>query len=410
MNENSHSRLRRRLLRLLLAIFGTNALLPRLARGRQKDSASPAAVSPGTGSTLQADLLFYNGRVITLDQGSRIRALPGPPTAWEAGHHIDFSFCPQYYDFSVNQLELSLIHTGPMPLGRDLTMRQSDYYRTIIVTLVLLLMATPGQALDHLIARYGIETQWPPRTNWSYQPGVDASEASWSSEGGPQFAKWSVDFNFAEGVHLAPVAQAPRPQAASLTMNPAQMQAVAQPAALDLPAGISPGDTCAGKPEGSSCWMELGSPPGCYLWNHNLQVNETATWSGTCAGGLAEGTGEIVWVSDSDRENSQTNTGQMQQGKHHGRWVFRGADGSSSEGPYMDGKRHGRWVIRFAKGDVEEGPYVDGKRHGRWIERWHNGVVMKGMYVDGKKQGLWPYRNREGEEGELNFVDGELRF
>ena len=72
MSENSHSRLRRRLLRLLLAIFGANALLPRLARGRQRDSTSPAAVSPGTGSTLHADLLFYNGRVITLDRSSRI--------------------------------------------------------------------------------------------------------------------------------------------------------------------------------------------------------------------------------------------------------------------------------------------------------------------------------------------------
>lgn len=72
MSENSHSRLRRRLLRLLPAIFGINALLPRLALGRQKDSTSPATVTPGTGSTLRADLLLYNGRIITLDTGSRI--------------------------------------------------------------------------------------------------------------------------------------------------------------------------------------------------------------------------------------------------------------------------------------------------------------------------------------------------
>ena len=41
-----------------------------------------------------------------------------------------------------------------------------------------------GKALDHLIARYSIETQWPPCTNWSYKPGVEASAASWSSDSG----------------------------------------------------------------------------------------------------------------------------------------------------------------------------------------------------------------------------------
>ena len=41
-----------------------------------------------------------------------------------------------------------------------------------------------GKALDHLIAWYSIETQWPPCTNWSYKPGVEASAASWSSDSG----------------------------------------------------------------------------------------------------------------------------------------------------------------------------------------------------------------------------------
>ena len=65
------SRRRRLLLRYLPALFGITALFPRLGIGRQKDSTSPA-VSPGIGSTLHADLLLYNGRIITLDNGSRI--------------------------------------------------------------------------------------------------------------------------------------------------------------------------------------------------------------------------------------------------------------------------------------------------------------------------------------------------
>ena len=70
--KNSNSRRRRLLLQLLLAIFGTTALFPRSGFGRRKASTSSAAVSSGIGSTLHADLLLYNGRIITLDNGSRI--------------------------------------------------------------------------------------------------------------------------------------------------------------------------------------------------------------------------------------------------------------------------------------------------------------------------------------------------
>lgn len=70
--KNSNSRRRRLLLKLLPAIFATTALFPRSSPGRQKDSASSATASSGPGSTLRADLLLYNGRIITLDKGSRI--------------------------------------------------------------------------------------------------------------------------------------------------------------------------------------------------------------------------------------------------------------------------------------------------------------------------------------------------
>ena len=31
---------------------------------------------------------------------------------------------------------------------------------------------------------------------------------------------------------------------------------------------ITPDKTCAGKPEGGSCWMALADRPECYVWNH----------------------------------------------------------------------------------------------------------------------------------------------
>ena len=78
--------------------------------------------------------------------------------------------------------------------------------------------------------------------------------------------------------------------------------------------------TGAAKSEESACWLELDNLPGCYLWNHSLRENETATWSDTCSDWLAEGTGEISSIWGSNREFNATDTGQLQQGKRHGQW------------------------------------------------------------------------------------------
>ena len=245
------------------------------------------------------------------------------------------------------------------------------------------LKVNEGKALDHLTARYRIESPWPPCTNWSYKPGAHTTGASWDGASGhitrtgtpysvapgetlteelffivfhedePRFDRWSVDYNVAAGTHAAPVAQPPQPQAAPPAAQPAQ--------APGRPAGISAGATCAGKSKGSACWLELDNQPGCYLWNDSLAENETATWSGACTGGLAEGAGEIFWVWSSDREHSVTATGQLQQGKLHGRCVRRWDGGTVLEGPYVDGKAHGRFVARSVDGKVlNEVNFVNG--------------------------------------------------
>ena len=106
-----------------------------------------------------------------------------------------------------------------------------------------------GKALDHLIARYGIESPWPPCTNWSYKAGATTA-TSWSNESGhiqrtgqpysvapdetlteeifilvfhedePRFANWSVDYNFAESSHATPGAQPPPALTAELPPVP----------------------------------------------------------------------------------------------------------------------------------------------------------------------------------------------
>ena len=115
--------------------------------------------------------------------------------------------------------------------------------------------------------------------------------------------------------------------------------------------------TCTGKPKGTACWLELADNPGCYVWNRYLTVDETATWSAGCTGGLASGTGALTWAWGS---NKGVSTGRLQDGKRTGRWVIRFGNGTVWEGPYVNDKKHGRWVWRDADGSVEIETYVNG--------------------------------------------------
>ena len=63
---------RRGFLCRLLAVFGTPALLPRAVYGGPQTAQRTAAISSVPAAAAPADLLLYNGKVITLDAGSRI--------------------------------------------------------------------------------------------------------------------------------------------------------------------------------------------------------------------------------------------------------------------------------------------------------------------------------------------------
>ena len=173
-----------------------------------------------------------------------------------------------------------------------------------------------------------------------------------------------------------------------------------------LQSWIGDEQTCAGQPKGAECWMELTGQPGCYVWNDSLSPDATVTWTGTCSGGRAQGEGTLKWVWE-DGEKTSESTGSLTDGKAHGPWVSREADGDVWEGPYVDGKKHGPWVWRYSDGLVQEGPYVDGKMHGPWVFRLADGGVQEGPFVEGKKQGQWVLRLADGGVQEGPYVDGK---
>ena len=168
-------------------------------------------------------------------------------------------------------------------------------------------------------------------------------------------------------------------------------------------AGFRSDETCAAKPAGAACWMEIVQQPGCYVWNSSLAAGASVTWTGECAGGLAQGRGTLTWASNGAQQPS---TGRLQNGKYTGNWVIRFANGQVEEGPYVDGERNGNWVIRFANGLVSEGPFVDGQQNGNWVVRFANGQVEEGPYVDGERNDNWVIRFADGSVTEGSYVDG----
>lgn len=162
---------------------------------------------------------------------------------------------------------------------------------------------------------------------------------------------------------------------------------------------------CSPEPDGTACWMELTSHPGCYVWNWAPEPDETAIWTGECSAGFAQGPGTLTWTY---RDGEQEHEGNRRYGQPHGESVVRYSDGGVSAGPSRFGKRYGHWVLKFASGGVQQGPYVDGEKHGHWILKFTDERgIQEGPYVDGKMHGHWVQRFASGNVGEGPYEDGE---
>ena len=223
-----------------------------------------------------------------------------------------------------------------------------------------------GKTLSYLRAQLDVESNWPPCDNWDSSPDLDFHEfAEWTGGSNilqmpygmrlnqaeqrtkyllvfhaeqPRFTAWDIQYTFDDGTPRGSRSGRKPPPPADPRRDPVPV--------------VSKQDRCDGKPKGSECWMELANSPGCYVWNPNLQPDETATWTGECAGGVAQGMGTLQWVWDAGKETSES-TGSLVEGKRHGQWVERSADGNVGEGPFVEGKLiSDRWVVRDRSGKI----------------------------------------------------------
>ena len=197
-------------------------------------------------------------------------------------------------------------------------------------------------------------------------------------------------------------------------------------------------DSCTGKEVKAKCWKALTNQSECHLWNpHVVSQNETVTWSAECSGGLAQGTGTLTWKwswgrSEGRRSSTHESTGQLLDGKKHGKWIERYPDEVVGEGAYVEGKRQGPWVFRAKDGTVTEGAYMVGKQHGPWVERFggsgtvdehlrgerdggtrsgHRPCISEGLYVGGKRDGNWVERCKFADAWgvkKIPYVEGKV--
>ena len=133
----------------------------------------------------------------------------------------------------------------------------------------------------------------------------------------------------------------------------------AESAGADVPAavaqdGICPGISEFGQPVWFNCWTELSNQPGCYFWYADwtqwigYPTHESARWSGTCHGGMADGEGVLTGASNRDFRWSVSHAGSLSKGRKHGRWVeTRSTERGHTreEGVYVNGSRDGEWIV-----------------------------------------------------------------
>lgn len=177
------------------------------------------------------------------------------------------------------------------------------------------------------------------------------------------------------------------------------------------PRDLSPSNAApAGQERGSTGpgpgWFDTNKS-NCKVWNSVPQITESATWSGGCSSGRANGQGRLVWKYVEDGvSSSQAYEGHLKDGRLHGQGVFTYADGDRYEGEFKDSKRHGPGVFTYADGDRYEGQWKDGDRHGRGVYTYADGDRVEGEFKDGEATGRAKFTRRRSPTEIIYFKNG----
>jgi hypothetical protein len=137
----------------------------------------------------------------------------------------------------------------------------------------------------------------------------------------------------------------------------------------------------AAEPAVAGAWV-ADAKSGCQVWNPNPQLDETVTWSGSCANGRADGRGTAQWVKGG--ATSETDDGEWREGHQTGKGTQSWATGRY-EGELMDSEPNGHGVLTMQKLRYE-GNFRNGKPNGNGTLTT-GGESVQGLWKDGCLQG-----------------------
>ena len=288
-----------------------------------------------------------------------------------------------------------------------------------------------GRWLDHLIARFQIDSAWPDCTNWDGpDAGRFAQPIEWANSIGhiqesgrnvvapgqtltrtrlfivlggdpqPRFTNWSMDFDFAAappppGFGAAAAAQQTVPVATPEQENifwqsivdstdPADFESYLE----QFPNGVfrslaqnrlraiakttqtDPAGAAPARPEPESARLPR---PIC-----DFDSSDTGDWF-DCWYELASPADCYAWHPLDDFYGYPEWTGECVAGLANGPGELVVMTRHPVEdrevevrhtGTFRDGKKHGAWIEAYGRHNVSEGSFFDGRKHGRWRVTW----------------------------------------
>ena len=160
----------------------------------------------------------------------------------------------------------------------------------------------------------------------------------------------------------------------------------------------------------------LGRPapipgPVIHAKTETIRYNDGCVYTGQVVNGKRHGKGRITWPSGDIYE------GDWKDDKRTGKGKKIWANGDIYEGDWKDGVCTGKGKYTWGKdskwaGDIYEGDWKDGNRTGKGKYTWPNGDVYEGDFVDDKRTGKGKYTwgkdsKWAGDVYEGDFVDGK---
>ncbi len=126
----------------------------------------------------------------------------------------------------------------------------------------------------------------------------------------------------------------------------------------------------------------IADKSGCRVWNPNPQLDESVTWSGSCANGSAHGSGTMQWSKGGTP--IETDEGEWRDGRQAGEGTQSWSSGRY-EGELADGEPNGHGVLTLQKLRYE-GEFRNGKPNGAGTLTAEN-QTLRGAWKDGCLQG-----------------------